>query len=82
MRKLMIAMALVSSAFGYAAQHSVMTTQVEDNNIFAFELYEQLKSKEGNLFFSPYSLSSALAMTSLGAAGETKEEMDTGPSLE
>jgi len=36
---------------------------VEGNNAFAFGLYEKLKEVEGNIFFSPYSISTALAMT-------------------
>src|SRR5262245_1199347 len=45
------------------------------NNRFALELYGQLRSKQGNLFLSPFSISSALAMTSAGARGKTLEEM-------
>ncbi|MBN2015078.1 MAG: serpin family protein [Candidatus Altiarchaeota archaeon] len=48
---------------------------VEANNRFAFELYSEYKSQEGNVFFSPYSISSALAMTYEGARGETAEEI-------
>ena len=48
---------------------------VDANNQFAFDLYAKYKSKEGNLFFSPYSISSALAMTYEGAYGETAQEM-------
>ncbi|MCP4403702.1 MAG: serpin family protein [bacterium] len=48
---------------------------VEGNSIFAFSLYSQLKDGEGNLFFSPYSISSALAMTYGGARKETAVEM-------
>lgn len=44
------------------------------NNAFAFRLYKQLSDHE-NLFFSPYSISSALAMTYTGAAGQTRQEM-------
>jgi len=51
-------------------------SQVDGNNTFAFDLYGQLKGQKGNVFFSPYSVSSALAMTASGAAGTTKEEMD------
>ena len=36
---------------------------VEGNSAFAFELYQALKGEEGNLFYSPYSISLALAMT-------------------
>jgi serpin B len=48
---------------------------VNGTNAFAFDLYGQLRTQEGNLFFSPYSISSALAMTSAGARGQTLEEM-------
>jgi len=46
-------------------------------NTFAFDVYRQLSGseKEGNLFFSPYSISSVLAMTWAGAKGETALEM-------
>src|SRR3989344_6535442 len=46
------------------------------NNTFAFDLYSQLdKSENGNLFYSPYSISAALAMTYEGAKGKTADEM-------
>jgi serpin B len=48
---------------------------VEGSNEFALELYQQLRSEEGNLFFSPSSISTALAMTYAGAAGNTEAEM-------
>lgn len=48
---------------------------VEGGNQFALDLYQQLRSEEGNLFFSPSSISIALAMTYAGAAGETEAEM-------
>ena len=48
---------------------------VEGNNEFALELYAKLRNEEGNLFFSPYSISTALAMTYAGARGETETEM-------
>jgi serpin B len=48
---------------------------VEGNSAFAFALYQALKGEEGNLFYSPYSISLALAMTYAGARGETAEQM-------
>jgi serpin B len=42
---------------------------------FALDLYEQLSSIEGNLFFSPYSILTALAMTYAGARGATADQM-------
>jgi serpin B len=48
---------------------------VEAGNRFAFDLYERLRAKEGNLFFSPASISVALAMAYVGAAETTDAEM-------
>ena len=52
-----------------------MSPLVEAGNRFAFDLYERLRGTEGNLFFSPASISVALAMTYSGAAGVTETEM-------
>jgi serpin B len=54
---------------------SDLTSLVAGNSAFAFDLYQQLKDKEGNLFYSPYSISLALAMTYGGARTETEEQM-------
>jgi hypothetical protein len=48
---------------------------VAGNNAFAFDLYQVLRQEEGNLFYSPYSISAALAMTFAGARGETEAQM-------
>jgi serpin B len=48
---------------------------VSGNTNFAFELYQQLSSEPGNLFYSPYSISAALAMTWAGARGQTETDM-------
>lgn len=48
---------------------------VTGNNKFALELYAKLSGKEGNLFFSPYSISTALAMAHAGARGVTESQM-------
>ncbi|HHC25502.1 MAG TPA: serpin family protein [Desulfobacterales bacterium] len=50
---------------------------VAGNNEFALDLYHTLRNQEGNLFYSPYSISLALAMTYAGARGETEQEMGT-----
>ena len=49
--------------------------QVEGNSAFAFDLYQALRSENENLFYSPYSISLALAMTYAGARGETESQM-------
>jgi serpin B len=48
---------------------------VGGNNEFAFELYREIRDGEGNLFYSPYSISLALAMAYAGARGETERQM-------
>jgi serpin B len=48
---------------------------VEGNNAFAIDLYGQLRTQSGNLFFSPESISTDLAMTYAGARGDTAAEM-------
>ncbi|MFM7562861.1 MAG: serpin family protein, partial [Planctomycetota bacterium] len=45
------------------------------SNLLALDLRRQLGAKAGNLFFSPASISAALAMTAAGAEGETAREM-------
>src|SRR5947209_4175344 len=52
-----------------------MQSIVDGNNEFAFDLYNRLSQKKGNIVFSPYSISSALAMTYGGARGRTAEEI-------
>jgi len=52
---------------------------VDANNQFALDLYLKFKDNpeysENNIFFSPYSISTALVMTYEGARGKTAEEM-------
>ena len=55
-----------------AAVHPVITA----SNAFAFDLYRQLSATGGNVFFSPYSVAVALAMTYEGARGWTAAEME------
>ena len=50
---------------------------VKGNNEFALDIYSELNEPGKNLFFSPWSISSALAMTFEGAKGQTAEEMQT-----
>ncbi|SEM70257.1 serpin B [Syntrophus gentianae] len=58
-----------------AAEGAPMETLVAGNSSFALNLYGQLRSTEGNLFFSPFSISSALGMTYAGARQNTAKEM-------
>jgi serpin B len=45
------------------------------NSAFAFDLYQVLKEGADNLFYSPHSISLALAMTYAGTRGETERQM-------
>ncbi|PPD57351.1 serpin family protein [Dehalogenimonas etheniformans] len=48
---------------------------VAGNTDFAMALYQVLREQDGNLFYSPYSISEALAMTWGGARNETEKRM-------
>jgi serpin B len=50
-------------------------TLTDDNNAFALDLYQSLRAQDGNLIYSPYSISLALALTYAGARGETESQM-------
>jgi len=55
---------------------AILQSLADGNTEFALDLYQQIKEDaDGNLFYSPYSLSLALAMTYAGAEGETKQQM-------
>lgn len=71
---------LLLSCLALAMHDPVPATPASDeaargNTRFACHLYAQLKDQKGNLFFSPYSISTALAMTSAGARGQTLDQM-------
>lgn len=54
-----------------AAQHEAARA----TNYFATDIYGRLRTGDGNLFFSPYSITNALAMTWAGAKGDTAAEL-------
>lgn len=72
MKPLMTATILILGGLAVAADPSPVVT---GNNQFGRELFAQLTPKPGNVFFSPFSVSTALAMTATGARGATYEEM-------
>ena len=48
---------------------------VKGSNQFACDLYGRLRSREGNLLMSPYSISSLCGMTYAGSRGRTAEQI-------
>jgi serpin B len=59
-----------------AAPAADISQLVADNNAFAFDLYHQIASEhDGNLIFSPYSISQAFAMLYAGARGDTEQQI-------
>jgi serine protease inhibitor len=60
----------------FAADHEGQTA-AEAVNAFAVDLYGELRKTEGNLFFSPYSISLCLAMAFNGSRGATESQMAT-----
>jgi serpin B len=57
------------------ASQAEVSALAEANAAFATDLYAALRHAPGNLFFSPYSISTALAMTYAGADGDTAGQM-------
>jgi serine protease inhibitor len=62
-------------ALAQSTQDTDASGLVDGDNAFALDLYGRLRGQPGNLFFSPESISTALAMTYAGARGQTAAEM-------
>src|SRR5690242_5550726 len=60
-------------ASGSESRPKDVSALVSGNNAFALSLYAQLEAGDDNVFFSPTSISAALAMTYAGARGQTAE---------
>ncbi|MBN2441274.1 MAG: hypothetical protein JXJ04_08005 [Spirochaetales bacterium] len=52
-----------------------LETVVSGNNQFAMDCYKELRDEDGNIFFSPISISFAFAMCVAGAQGNTELEI-------
>jgi serpin B len=68
---------MVSVGHTNAEESSMIKKIVQNNTAFALDLYQQLQPSKGNLFFSPFSISAALAMTYAGASENTAGQMAT-----
>jgi serpin B len=68
-------MILVLGSTASPAELPNLQQVVEGNTAFALELYQKLRLADGNIFLSPYSISTALAMTYGGARGDTARQM-------
>ena len=58
-----------------AVSKATVQALVADNSVFAFNFYNQVKNRDGNLVFSPYSISLATAMLFGGANGNTASQI-------
>jgi len=54
---------------------SDLAALVNGNTAFACDLLQQLKDSDGNIFFSPFSISQALAMTWTGTRSDTESQI-------
>ncbi len=70
---------LIQSKVQRETSPQVATTALSElsagNSAFALDMYQAVRDQDGNLFFSPYSISLALAMTYAGARGNTERQM-------
>jgi serpin B len=74
MKSHLISLLLCFLTLGLSAEKP--TTIPEGNNKFAFKLYRELKNNDDkNIIYSPFSISTALAMVYAGARNETAEQM-------
>lgn len=76
---LFLALFVATLVFAQAPKSAITEDVIslsDSNTEFAVSLYEKLAEQEqGNFFFSPLSITTALGMVYLGAAGSTEKEM-------
>lgn len=73
---LIVSVLFASSAWASVPGEGSRAAAARSVNAFALDVYRQLAlAEKGDVFFSPYSIVSALGMTYAGARGETAAEM-------
>jgi len=76
MRLVMAFFAVLITARGaFVADGDGAKKAAESVNAFAFDMYSELANDNGNLFISPYSIASAMAMLYAGTSGEAEREV-------
>ena len=70
-----VATMMLVAAVAARPEDAPMDELVRGNTRFALDLFRKIGDRPGNLFLSTYSISTALAMTSAGARGETARQM-------
>ena len=77
MKKVAVAAALALCGFipHARAQTAPSTPLIQAENAFTVDLYSKLRLQPGNLFFSPYSISTAVGMLYAGAKGGTADQI-------
>jgi serpin B len=75
MRYFMASILIATMSAASLAEERPTSEVVHGNNQFAVDLYAKLREQPSNLFLSPASISTALAMTYAGARGQTAEQM-------
>ena len=76
-KQILVVIFVLSQFFVLISQAGDIDLQslVRGNTAFALDMYQNVRLNEGNIFFSPYSISTAFAMTYAGAQCETQKQM-------
>lgn len=75
MKKILVFILILPFMVTSILPEDAMQDLSQANTKFALDMYASLCQNQGNIFYSPYSISTALAMTYAGACGTTKKEM-------